>query len=55
MPHPIRFDQIEAVGVITLDNPPVNAFSLSQRIGVSEAMTAGLQDPTIQALSLIHI
>ena len=49
MPHPIRFDQIEAVGVITLDNPPVNAFSLSQRIGVSEAMTAGLQDPTIQA------
>ena len=49
MPHPIRFDQIEAVGVITLDNPPVNAFSLSQRIGVSEAITAGLQDPTIQA------
>ena len=49
MPHPIRFDQIEAVGVITLDNPPVNAFSLSQRIGVSEAMTAGLQNPTIQA------
>ena len=49
MPHPIRFDQIDAVGVITLDNPPVNAFSLSQRIGVSEAMTAGLQDPTIQA------
>ena len=49
MPHPIRFDQIEAVGVITLDNPPVNAFSLSQRIGVSEAITAGLQDPAIQA------
>jgi len=35
--------------VITLDNPPVNAFSLSQRIGVSEALTAGLQDPDIQA------
>jgi len=49
MPHPIRFDQTDAVGVITLDNPPVNAFSLSQRIGVSEAITAGLQDPTIQA------
>ena len=49
MPHPIRFDQIDAVGVITLDNPPVNAFSLSQRIGVSEAIKAGLQDPAIQA------
>ena len=49
MPHPVRFDRIEAVGVITLDNPPVNAFSLSQRIGVSEALTAGLQDPDIQA------
>ena len=49
MPHPVRFDRIEAVGVITLDNPPVNAFSLSQRIGVSEALTVGLQDPDIQA------
>lgn len=49
MPHPVRFDRIAAVGVITLDNPPVNAFSLSQRIGVSEALTAGLQDPDIQA------
>ena len=49
MPHPVRFDRIEAGGVITLDNPPVNAFSLSQRIGVSEALTAGLQDPDIQA------
>ena len=49
MPHPVRFDRIEAVGVITLDNPPVNAFSLSQRIGVSEALTVGLQDPGIQA------
>ena len=49
MPHPVRFDRIEAVGVITLDNPPVNAFSLSQRIGVSEALTTGLQDPNIQA------
>ncbi len=49
MPHPVRFDRVGTVGVITLDNPPVNAFSLSQRIGVSEALTAGLQDPDIQA------
>jgi 3-hydroxyacyl-CoA dehydrogenase len=35
--------------VVTLDNPPVNAFSLSQRIGVKEALTNGLQDPDILA------
>ena len=35
--------------MVTLDNPPVNAFSLSQRIGVKEALTNGLQDPDILA------
>ena len=49
MPHPVRFDRVEGVGVVTLDNPPVNAFSLSQRIGVKEALTNGLQDPDILA------
>jgi len=49
MPPPVRFDRVEGVGVVTLDNPPVNAFSLSQRIGVREALTNGLQDPDIQA------
>ena len=49
MPHPVRFDRVEGVGVVTLDNPPVNAFSLSQRIGVREALTNGLQDPDILA------
>ena len=49
MPHPVRFDRVEDVGVITLDNPPVNAFSHSQRIGVNEALRKGLQDPDIEA------
>jgi 3-hydroxyacyl-CoA dehydrogenase len=49
MPPPVRFDRVEGVGVVTLDNPPVNAFSLSQRIGVREALTNGLQDPDILA------
>ena len=49
MPPPVRFDRVEGVGVVTLDNPPVNAFSLSQRIGVKEALTNGLQDPDILA------
>ena len=49
MPPPVRFDRVEGIGVVTLDNPPVNAFSLSQRIGVREALTNGLQDPDILA------
>ena len=49
MPPPVRFDRVEGIGVVTLDNPPVNAFSLSQRIGVKEALTNGLQDPDILA------
>jgi len=49
MPPPVRFERVEGIGVVTLDNPPVNAFSLSQRIGVKEALTNGLQDPDILA------
>ncbi len=53
MSESVRFDRRGAVGVITLDNPPVNALSLPLRTGVRDALAAGLDDPEIEAF-VIH-
>ena len=53
MSDPVRFDRRGAVGVITLDNPPVNALSLPLRTGLRDALAAGLDDPEIEAF-VIH-
>ena len=53
MPDPDHLDRRGAVGVITLDNPPVNALSLSLRVALQDAFEAGLEDPEIEAF-VIH-
>ena len=45
----IRHDD---VGVIELDNPPVNALALGLRAGLSAALDAALADPSIVAIVL---
>jgi 3-hydroxyacyl-CoA dehydrogenase len=45
----IRHDD---VGVIELDNPPVNALALGLRVGLSAALDAALADPSIVAIVL---
>ena len=49
----VRFDRRGAVGVITLDNPPVNALSLPLRTGLRDALAAGSHDPELEAY-VIH-
>ncbi|HYM29653.1 MAG TPA: 3-hydroxyacyl-CoA dehydrogenase NAD-binding domain-containing protein [Candidatus Cybelea sp.] len=42
-----------AIGVITVDNPPVNALSPGVPEGIVECLTAGNADPSIKAMVLI--
>ena len=50
MPDVIRFSRVGEIGVVTLDNPPVNAFSLAQRAAFMSAFQSALDDPEIGAL-----
>jgi 3-hydroxyacyl-CoA dehydrogenase len=37
---PVRFEQADGIGVITLDNPPINAISQAVRAGLKDAIEA---------------
>jgi len=52
MSQPARFERIDGVGVVTLDNPPVNALSLELRISVRDAFAQGMDDPQVGAFVL---
>jgi 3-hydroxyacyl-CoA dehydrogenase len=49
----VRFDVEDGIGVITVDNPPVNALALGVREGVVEALEKGEADPAVRAMVLI--
>ena len=49
MPHSARFERIDSVGVITLDNPPVNAMSLAVRTALRDALAQGTNDAGVRA------
>jgi 3-hydroxyacyl-CoA dehydrogenase len=53
MSDTVRFERSGAVGVITVDNPPVNALSSSVRQGLADALTEGLADDAVKAFVLI--
>jgi len=45
MSSPVSFDVVDNIGVITIDNPPVNALSLAVRAGIQNGIReAGQQD-----------
>ncbi len=52
MPNSARFDLVDSVGVITLDNPPVNAMSLGVRTAVRDALAQGVADARVRAFVL---
>jgi len=52
MSQPARYERIDGVGVITLENPPVNALSLELRTSVQEAFAKGADDPEVRAFVL---
>ena len=49
----VRFENIDGIGVITIDNPPVNALSPGVPEGIVENVERGNADPAIKAMVLI--
>ena len=49
----VRFEVEDGIGVITIDNPPVNALGPGVREGIVEALENGKADPSVKAMVLI--
>src|SRR5712671_753930 len=49
----VRFENEGGIGVITVDNPPVNALSPGVPQGITAAIDKGNADPTVKAMVLI--
>ena len=49
----VRFENVDGIGVITVDNPPVNALSPGVPEGIVENVDRGNADPAIKAMVLI--
>jgi 3-hydroxyacyl-CoA dehydrogenase len=49
----VRFDVQDGIGVITIDNPPVNALGPGVRDGIVEALEKGEADPAVKAMVMI--
>jgi 3-hydroxyacyl-CoA dehydrogenase len=49
----VRFDVEDGIGVITIDNPPVNALGPGVRDGIAEALEKGEADPGVVAMAMI--
>ncbi|MBV9374343.1 MAG: enoyl-CoA hydratase/isomerase family protein, partial [Alphaproteobacteria bacterium] len=49
----VRFENVDSIGVITVDNPPVNALSPGVPEGIVENVERGNADPAIKAMVLI--
>jgi 3-hydroxyacyl-CoA dehydrogenase len=49
----VRFENVDGIGVITIDNPPVNALSPGVPEGIVENVERGNADPSIKAMVLI--
>ena len=44
MTSPVSYELVDDIGVITVDNPPVNALSHAVRQGLDDAIGAARQD-----------
>src|SRR6516162_8478931 len=49
----VRFENVDGIGVITIDNPPVNALSPGVPEGIVETVERGNADPPVKAIVLI--
>src|SRR6266851_281843 len=49
----VRFENVDGIGVITIDNPPVNALSPGVPEGIVAAVDRGNADPAVKAMVLI--
>jgi 3-hydroxyacyl-CoA dehydrogenase len=48
----VAFERRNSVGIITVDNPPVNALSQAVRSGLAEALAQALSDSAVEAVVL---
>ena len=49
----VRFEVDDGIGVITIDNPPVNALAPGVRDGIVEAIEKGEADPSVKAMVMM--
>src|SRR5689334_22734031 len=49
----VRFENVDGIGVVTVDNPPVNALSPGVPEGIVENVERGNADPAVKAMVLI--
>src|SRR5262245_34969001 len=49
----VRFENVNGIGIVTIDNPPVNALSPGVPEGIVDNIERGNADPLIQAIVLI--
>ena len=49
----VKFETVDGIGVITIDNPPVNALSPGVPDGIVAAVERGNADPSVKAMVLI--
>ena len=49
----VRFEKDGDIGIITVDNPPVNALSPGVPQGIVDALDKGNADPSVKAMVLI--
>src|SRR5499427_7977687 len=49
----VRFEVDDGIGIIMIDNPPVNALAPGVRDGILEALEKGEADPEVKAMVLI--
>src|SRR6266404_503257 len=49
----VKFEKVDGIGVITIDNPPVNALSPGVPEGIVAAVDKGNADPAVKAMVLI--
>ena len=53
MSSPVSFSKQGAIGVVTVDNPPVNALSHAVRQGIKEGVEQGAADDEVKAIIII--
>ncbi|MGR2737057.1 enoyl-CoA hydratase/isomerase family protein [Billgrantia sp. Q4P2] len=53
MTSPVAYQRHDDIGVIVIDNPPVNALGQAVRQGLVEAVTQGNEDPQARVLVLV--
>ena len=50
MSGPVTYELRENIGIITVNNPPVNALSQAVRAGLSECLKEALNDSSAEAV-----